>query len=112
MAQQGKRFAMMRPLALLTCAFGLAACDAAMEQFDGQVRQAAVEQCQQVAENTGVAADLVRPVCECTAGKLLEGGAANVSQIDQARIEEVLNGCLAKTSPADARQVAPEQTNG
>jgi hypothetical protein len=103
---------MMRTLALLACALGLAGCDAAMQQLDGQVRQAAAEQCQQVAENTGVAADLVRPVCECTANKLLESGAAELSQIDSARIEEVLNSCLAETPPADAPQAAPEQTNG
>jgi len=103
---------MTRSLALLACALGLAACDVAMQQLEGEVRQAATEQCQQVAENTGVAANLVGPVCECTAGKLLEGGAVALSQIDQARIEEVLNDCLAETPPADAPQAAPEQTNG
>ncbi len=110
MAQHTMRFAMMRSLPLLACALGLG--DAAMQQLDGEIRQAAAEQCQQVAENAGVAADLVRPVCECTTDKLLEGGAAELAQIDTARIEEVLKGCLAETPPADAPQAAPEQTNG
>jgi len=96
----------------MACALGLASCDVAMEQMDGQVRQAVADQCQQVAESTGVAGDLVLPVCECTSNKLLEGGAAQISDIDQARIEEILQGCLAETSPADATEVAPEQTNG
>lgn len=102
------RFAMMRTVTLLGCALGLASCDAAMATLEGEVRQAATDQCQQIAENTGVAANLVGPVCECTAGKLLKGGASNISQINPALIEEALNSCLAETSPAAAPQAAPE----
>ena len=83
----------------LTFALALTSCDAAIDQVGGQVRGVAVEKCRQASETIGVAADLVQPVCECTADDLMSDG-AQIAQIDQQRVREAVRECLAQTEPA------------
>ncbi len=89
-------------MAIAISAFGLTSCDAVMEQVDGQVRTAIVDQCQQSAKNFGIAQENIQPVCECGADKLLENGAAQVTDIDQARLEEIVQSCAEEIGSAGA----------
>jgi hypothetical protein len=101
----------IKHLLVLAAAFALISCDAAMEQVDGQLRVAVVAQCQQVSENLGIAPEFTQPVCDCSADKLLEGGAAQLTEIDQARVEEIVRSCASETN-SPATEPVPEQANG
>lgn len=101
----------MKYLALMFAALPLTACDAAMEQVDGQVRTMAVEQCRQASDTLGVAPELVAPVCECASDELLKDGASQIAQIDQQRVRDIVRACLsAQGSPqAEPAPELPEQ---
>ncbi|MDN3645063.1 hypothetical protein QWY75_02445 [Pontixanthobacter aestiaquae] len=90
----------IRFILLFASAGLLASCDAAMEQVSGQVRTAVVEQCQSVSEGLGIAGEFVAPVCECTADTFMEKNADEITQIDRARIEEIVRTCAADTGAA------------
>ncbi|WP_260482469.1 hypothetical protein [Sphingomicrobium flavum] len=85
---------------LLVAAAGtafLSGCDAAMDQFDGPVREAFVARCEGVAENMGISAEAVTPMCSCSADKILEKDASQLAEVDSARIQEILAECAEET---------------
>lgn len=81
----------------------LAACDVATEiagdTLEAESRRAVVAQCAQVADGTGIAADRVGAVCECSADTLVADGAPSLSDINRARLESIVRACVAQTDP-------------
>ncbi|MGB7407624.1 MAG: hypothetical protein WA908_03900 [Pontixanthobacter sp.] len=88
---------LIRPAIIAVAAFMLTGCDLAKEQIGGQVRTAVVEQCRSVSDGLGIAGDFVSPICECTADTLMEKNAEQMTQIDRARVEEIVRICAQDT---------------
>lgn len=86
-----------RFLLIAGAAVVLGACDAAMDQFDGPIRDTFVARCEGVAENMGIAPEAVTPMCGCSADKILEKDASQLAQVDSARIQEILVECADET---------------
>ena len=94
---------------LALAGFALASCDVAKEQLDSQMRTAVAEQCAQVTQSIGIAGEFVTPVCECTADRFLDKSATELTQVDRARIEEIVRECLSETGAPDAGGPAGER---
>ncbi|MGB3753049.1 MAG: hypothetical protein WA954_04025 [Parerythrobacter sp.] len=86
--------------AIIGAAGLLASCDMAMEQVGNQVRGTVVEQCKSVSEGMGIAGDQIAPICECTADTFMQKNAEEISQVDRARVQEIVLACVADTGAA------------
>ena len=86
---------------LALCTMPLAACDAATEiagdAIRTETRNTIVDQCQQMSENAGIAANRVASVCECTADAFLADESFSMADIDPSRLEGLVNTCTAQT---------------
>lgn len=86
-------------IALPLIALSLAGCDAATElagdAIKDQIRTEFVNQCEQIAQDNGIASENVGPACECAADDLAEDAADGSLEVNQARIEELLRSCSA-----------------
>ena len=101
----------IRMIALGCSAMTLMGCDAAVGELDNQLRDGFVAQCQQVSESLGVSSARVSQVCECSADKFMAGDLSERSQIDRAKVEEILNTCLLETG-TNADDAKAETPNG
>lgn len=101
----------IRMIALGLSTLALAGCDAAMSELDNKLRDGFVGQCQQVSENIGVPSERVTQICECSADKFMEGDASERTQIDRAKVEEILTVCMNETGTTQEDAPA-EATNG
>ncbi len=84
----------------------LAACDAATDiagdAIRAEARNAVITQCQEASEGAGIAAGRVAAVCECSADAFMSDGSFTVSDIDPARLEEIVNTCVVQTDATSA----------
>ena len=107
----------MRTTAIaLTALALLAGCDAASEiageAIRGEMRAQYLEQCQGVAESTGIAAARIETACECSADEFAADLADDGElQINEARIEQVLRTCVQEQRGTDPETPA-ENMNG
>ena len=83
-----------RHLLLPAIALALASCEAGEPQTESAFRAELIGQCERGAANAGVAAERIPGVCECSADRLIEGGATDLAAIDRARVEEILSICI------------------
>ena len=90
----------MRILTLICLAsvtISLTACDAAGEMagdvIKEQIRTEFVSRCEQTAQDSGIASDAVGPACECAADNLAKDAADGSLEINQERLEELLQSC-------------------
>lgn len=95
-------------LALVGCD---AATDLAKDQLGEQIRTTVVEQCQSVSESLSIANELVTPICECTADTFMEKSADELTQVDQARVEEIVRACASEAGAATP-ETNTESTGG
>lgn len=105
----------LRLTIIITGALSLSACDIAKEQIGGQVRTVVVDQCIGVSEGLGIAGEFVTPICECTADTFLEKNAEQMTQIDRARIEDIVRVCAQSTGAdvaAPDKDIPVENTGG
>ena len=88
---------------LALCAVSLSGCDAAAElagdAVRAEARNAIVTQCQASVEEAGLIAGRIASVCGCAADTFLADESFTVTDIEPARLEEIVNACVAQTSP-------------
>ncbi|MFC3100704.1 hypothetical protein ACFODK_07380 [Altererythrobacter lauratis] len=86
------------------CAVSLAGCDAAADiagdAIRAEARNAVIQQCQQASQEAGIVAGRIASICECSADTFLADQSFTAADIDPARLEEILNGCVARTGGA------------
>ena len=103
-----------KPLALALCAVSLAGCDAATqiagEAVEGEVRNAVAAQCEQMAESTGIVAERVAEVCQCSADTFMADPDLTLEDATRENVEGIVNACTASTSGANANFTDTEPT--
>ncbi len=94
-----------RPLVLLLFAGSLSACDAATqiagEAVEGEVRNVVAAQCEQIAENTGIASR-VSEVCRCSADTFMDDPDLTLEDATRENVESIVNACAATTRGTNA----------
>ncbi|NVD44078.1 hypothetical protein [Qipengyuania atrilutea] len=83
----------------------VSACDVATEMagdaLKGEVRTQYLNQCQGVAESSGIAAERITAACECSADDFADDFTADGDlNISRARIEQVLQKCVRENGEA------------
>lgn len=78
---------MMKHLLIVLAAETLTGCEVR------PMRQSVEAQCQRIASELEVAPQLVEPVCQCTANKVIETS-SKVTFVSNARMKESVNFCL------------------
>ena len=93
-------------------AASLAGCDAATtiagDAVRAETRNAVVAQCQEAAQGAGIVAGRIGSVCECSADAFLADEPFSMADLDPARLEEILNSCVAQTGPSAADNTSAE----
>lgn len=96
-------FARTAPVtAAMAMAALLSGCDMAAEQVGSQMRDTVVQQCQSVSESAGIAGDQVAAICECTADTVMQKNVDELTQIDRARVQEIVVACAGDTGAANS----------
>lgn len=86
----------MRLVIIATAALSLAGCDMIAGEVQGQIRDEFVQRCEGIAEDVGLGADAINPMCGCAADKIAEKDAAELAGVDRQRVEEILRECAAE----------------
>jgi uncharacterized protein (DUF2342 family) len=99
---------MLRLALMASGALALAACDSAGTVLDDTARTAAVQQCQQVAEGSGIVGEAVDSVCRCAADKWLEKPVAERIDLSPDAIRAIINDCAGTDRKATATPASSE----